>query len=134
VLLKITHAPLVAGIWSFESISDYLRKDGDGRSTGVPSLGAPVSSISFKKSAFRASKSYPRTLVPAALSPAPLAGAIRAGKSAAPVSTRPAAAVSKEVDGDLRSLVVKLSSQVEELTAMVAGQEIDQQTAEQDAE
>lgn len=133
MLLKITHAPFVALIWSFESISDYLRK-GDGRSSGVPSLGAPAASILFQKSGFKASKSNPRPLVPAALNQASLVGATRASKSAAGMPTRPAAAVSNEVNEDLRSLVLKLTSKVEELTAMVAAQETDRQPSDQDGQ
>jgi len=48
--------------------------------------------------------------------------------------TRPAAAVSNEVNEDLRSLVLKLTSKVEELTAMVAAQETDRQPSDQDGQ
>jgi hypothetical protein len=134
VLLKITHAPFVAVIWSLESLGDYLGKDDDGRSSGVPSLGAPASSMLFRQSGLKASKSNPRALVPAALNQASVVGATRASKSATAILPRPAAAVSNEVNEDLRSLVMKLTSKVEELTAMVAGQETDQQPSDQGAE
>lgn len=58
--------------------------------------------------------------MPAALSQAPLVGAARAGRSATNTSPHPIAEVSNEVNGDLRSLVLKLSFQVEQLTAIVA--------------
>jgi len=135
VLLKITHAPFVAVIWSFESVSDYLRKGSShSGNSGVPSLGAPAASILLQKSGLKAAKSNPRPLVPAALNHASLAGATRASKSAAGMPTRPAAAVSNEVHEDLRSLVLKLTSKVDELTAMVAGRETDQQPSDQDAQ
>lgn len=100
----------------------------------MSSLGAPASSMSVKKSFFRAAKSYPRALVPAALSQPSLVGAARTASSATNNSPRPAANVSTEVNDDLRSLVMKLSSQVEELTAIVAEQQQDRQSPDQDTE
>lgn len=72
--------------------------------------------------------------MPAALSPASLVGAARSGRSATNNSPHPAAEVSTEVNDDLKSLVMKLSSQVEQLTAIVAEQRQDRQSPDQDAE
>jgi hypothetical protein len=90
--------------------------------------------MSVKKSLFRASKSYPRALAPAALSQASLVGAARTARSATNNSPRPTADVSTEVNDDLKSLVMKLSSQVEQLTAIVAEQQQDRQSPDQDTE
>jgi hypothetical protein len=63
----------------------------------------------------------PRTLFVA--SSAPLDHAARAGRSATSLSQRPATRASAEPQEDLRLLVLRLSSQVEELTAIVAEQQ-----------
>jgi len=87
-----------------------------------------------KKSFFRASRSYPRTLVPAALNQASLAGAARASKLATNIPHCPVGEVSNEAPEDLGSLVVKLCSQVEQLTALVAGQQMGRKSPDQDVD
>ncbi|QDS73251.1 hypothetical protein FKW77_004162 [Venturia effusa] len=103
VLLKITHSPFVAAIWVI----------------GVSSLGGPVSSASLNRASYLRSQSYltPPTLV---ASQASLPRAPRAGRSATLTNVQFSTRTSSE---PLEALVLKLSSQVEELTAMVAGQQ-----------
>jgi hypothetical protein len=72
----------------------------------------------------------PRTLFVAAS--APLDHAARAGRSATSFSQRPATRASAEPQDDLKSLVLRLSSQVEQLTAIVAEQQQHQQQQGQD--
>jgi hypothetical protein len=121
VLLKITHAPYVAAIWAYEGISDYWF--GDINTRGSSSLGGPVSTNSMKRASYLRYSAYtPRTLVAASLTQASLNHASApAQRSATSLSQRPA---TKE--DDLKSLVLKLSSQVEELTAIVAEQQLGQ--------
>jgi len=131
VLLKITHAPLVVAIWSFENVMDYFKR---GRRNGVFSLGASASSMSLKTSFFRASRSYPQTLVPGSLNQATLVGAARASRFATNISHHPPVEVSNECRDHIESLVMKLCSQVEQLTALVAGQQMERKSSDQDAD
>lgn len=119
VLLKITHSPFVAAIWVYEGIQERLYNQHRPRGSGVSSLGGPASSASLKRASYLRSQSYltPRTLV---ASQASLPRAARAGRSSASVNQRPSTRNSNE---PLEALVLKLSSQVEELTAMMAGQQ-----------
>jgi hypothetical protein len=53
----------------------------------------------------------------------PQGQAARAGRSATSLSQRPVTRASAEPQDELKSLVLRLSSQVEELTAIVAAQQ-----------
>ena len=57
----------------------------------------------------------------------------RVSRSATNILHRPAVEVSNEAREDLESLVTKLCSQVEQLTALVAGQQLEQKSPNQDA-
>lgn len=84
----------------------------------MSSLGGPASSTTLKRASYLRSQSRtPRTL--GAGSQASLPRAARAGRSSASVNQRPQTGISNE---PLEALVLKLSSQVQELTAMVAEQ------------
>jgi hypothetical protein len=134
VLLKITHSPYVAAIWAYEGVYDYLFSEQKPRGSGVSSLGAPASSTAMKRSSYLRSSMYtPRTLVAASLSQASLTRAARAGRSATTLSQqRPATRASYEPQqDDLKSLVLRLSSQVEELTAIVAEQQRGQEDVQE---
>jgi hypothetical protein len=74
---------------------------------------------------FQRYSSYtPRTLfVASSLGQVPQGHAARAGRSATSFSQRPLTTASVEPQEDLKLLVLRLSSQVEELTAIVAGQQ-----------
>ena len=89
--------------------------------------------MSLKTSFFRVSRSYSPTLVPASLNQATLVGAARVSRSATNILPRPAVEVSTEAREDLESLVTKLCSQVEQLTALVAGQQLEQKSRNQNA-
>jgi hypothetical protein len=106
-----------------------------GRS-GLSSLGGPSSSNSVKwQSYLNARKRGQRPLVAESLSQASLAADTRAGRSATSTSQRPATAASSGVrQADLNLLVLKLSGQVEELTALVAAQQKEQDSRNGDAE
>jgi hypothetical protein len=88
----------------------------------------------LKTSFFRPSRSYPPTLVPGALNQATLVGAARASRSATNIPHRPAVEVSTESREDLESLVMKLRSQIEQLTALVAGHQMERKSPNQDAD
>lgn len=90
--------------------------------------------MSLKTSFFRASRSFPQTLVPGALNQATLVGAERASRSATNDPHRHVIEVSTEARKDLESLVMKLCSQVEQLTALVAGQQMERESSDQDAD
>ena len=72
--------------------------------------------------------------MPDALNQATLAGAARVRRSATHIPLRPAVEVSTEAREDLESLVMKLCSQVEQLTALVAGQQMERESPDQDAD
>jgi hypothetical protein len=115
----------VVAIWSFESLNDYFKRVNIGRRYGVSSLGAPAPSMSFKTSFFKASRNYPQTL---AFNQATLVGARRASKSATNTPHRHVIEVSTEAREDLESLVIKLCSQVDQLSALVAGQQMERKS------
>lgn len=124
LLLKCTHAPYVLAIWAYEAAESYLST---GRS-GIASLGGPsdLVSNSLKRTSYLRSFTTPRTLVAASLSqasllPRPSLRDIRAGRYTRP--TTAATIPTAESKEDLKALVQKLSFQVEELTAFVAGQQ-----------
>jgi hypothetical protein len=120
VLLKITHAPYVGAIWAYEGLHDYW--DGDHKGHGSSSLGGPGTHISTKRDSYLRYSAYtPRTLVASSLNQASGHAARAAGRST--TSLRPTTRASVEPQDDLKSLVVKLSYQVQELTAIVAEQQ-----------
>lgn len=115
IVLRITHFPLVLAINLFEVGSDLWRGSHSARSTWKSTMGRPASSASLKRHALKPSNS-PRPLAAATLVQASLDGKITDGGQVRMASVGAS-------EPDLRSLVLKLSSQVEELTAIVAAQQ-----------
>lgn len=126
MLLKITHWPYVAVIWAYESIDEYLTNSRGMREHSVSSLGGP-SSRSAKKQQGRVST--PRA-VAASLSQASLEGA---GNAATGLPSRPMARPLSMGQDDVRTMLMKLTSQVEHLTAVVADPHQEQPHDEADA-
>ncbi|KAF2121480.1 hypothetical protein BDV96DRAFT_564336 [Lophiotrema nucula] len=96
VLLKATHAPYVGAIWAYEQLA--RRK----RNSGMVSISGPETPTSTTKRTLRSTMNPPRPLAAGSYFP-----------------VRPQTRGS-EPDPQLKALVLKLSSQVEELTAMVS--------------
>ncbi|KAF2645387.1 hypothetical protein P280DRAFT_503548 [Massarina eburnea CBS 473.64] len=109
VLLKATHLPFVAAIWAYEHLA-ISRKPGSGLS-----MGGPETHTSSKRP-FRASIQPARTL---AAQTAAESNGRTSGR--APLGSRPQTR-NGAGDGDpqLKSLVLKLTAQVEELTVKVS--------------
>ncbi|KAL1798676.1 hypothetical protein ACET3X_002713 [Alternaria dauci] len=103
VLLKATHLPLVSAIWAFEQLTDTRNNN-----VKVTSLSGPQTPTLPKK-AFRLPVNSPRLL----MADAPNTLGRRLHKPQAPAGFT-------ETDAQLKTLVLKLSTQVEELTAMVS--------------
>ncbi|KIV99602.1 uncharacterized protein PV09_08777 [Verruconis gallopava] len=122
-LLKATHAPFVLAIWSYEGLADYFAGTRKSQPPEFPSLGGPTDATarSLKRS------SYLRPFT----SRAPMVADNghnsfmrhmrdnRGRKSSRPTT----ATAGIDPQGDLRDLVLKLSSQIEDLTVMVADQQ-----------
>ncbi|KAF2188231.1 hypothetical protein K469DRAFT_703705 [Zopfia rhizophila CBS 207.26] len=112
VLLKATHLPFVGAIWAYEEFI-AVRK----RNSGVASISGPETSTA-KRLHLRSSLNSPR----------PLTADFQAsseGNGNTPSRPHPASrphtrAGPSESDAQLKSLVSKLTSQVEQLTAMVS--------------
>jgi hypothetical protein len=121
----------VAAIWSFEKVIDYFKR---GRRYGVSSLAAPASSLSLKTSFFRVSRSYPQTPLHGSLNQATLVNAARSSRSATNIPHRPTGEVSTESREHLESLVMKLCSRVEQLTALLAEQQMERNSLHQHAD
>ncbi|KAI4690050.1 uncharacterized protein J4E84_004231 [Alternaria hordeiaustralica] len=103
VLLKATHLPLVFAIWAYEQMTDTRNLD-----VKVTSFSGPQTPTPPKK-ALRLPVNSPRLLM------------AEAPNSFARKPQKPQArAGSTETDAPLKALVLKLSTQVEELTAMVS--------------
>ncbi|KAI4961790.1 hypothetical protein J4E86_000819 [Alternaria arbusti] len=103
VLLKATHLPLVFAIWAYEQLTDTRNLD-----VKVTSFSGPQTPTPPKK-ALRLPVNSPRLLM------------AEAPNSFARKPQKPQArAGSTETDAPLKALVLKLSTQVEELTAMVS--------------
>jgi hypothetical protein len=102
-LLKATHLPLVSAIWAFEQLIDTRS-----RRVKAMSFSGPQTPTLPRK-ALRLPVNSPRLL----MADAPNALARRPHKPQAPAGVT-------ETDAQLKTLVLKLSTQVEELTAMVS--------------
>jgi len=123
VVLKTTHFPVVAAIWAFESGVQYLADRRAHRSSWMSSIGGPESSSPSKRNTLRSSLRTPRPLAAAAVNQASVNGGPRAVRAGTDYwNSRPTSRTFTESHEDLRSLVVKLSAQVESLTAIVAEQ------------
>lgn len=123
VLLRITHFPYVAAIFLYEAGCQFFSRNRPARSTWASAVGRPESLTSLKRHTLKASLNSPKPLTAATLVQASLDGNARAGKR----SNRPNMEHNNDGDVfdssyDLKSLVLKLSSQVEQLTAVVAEQ------------
>lgn len=124
MVLKATHLPFVAVIWAYEgSVRFMSRKLLSPPSTALPrSSGRPLSTCQASNGRSAQSSSAlirPHPLAPTTPTKEPLAVPVHyITSAAAPPDTADNVA-------DLLSLVQKLSSQVEELTSMVAGQQKD---------
>ena len=108
ILLKATHSPFVMLIWAYERFADARRRDAD-----VKSFSGPQTPLPSKKP-LRLAINTPRLLM--------------ADSHAAPNSpgkmqqaSRPHTRVGQiEPETQLKSLVLKLTAKVDELTAMVS--------------
>ncbi|CAN9106445.1 unnamed protein product [Alternaria alternata] len=103
VLLKATHLPLVSAIWAFEQLTDTRN-----RRVKVTSFSGPQTPT-LPRRALRLPVNSPRLL----MADAPNMLGRRPHKHQAPAGFT-------ETDAQLKTLVLKLSAQVEELTAMVS--------------
>jgi hypothetical protein len=103
VLLKATHLPFVSAIWAFEQLTDTQN-----RNAQVASFSGPQTPTLPKK-AVRLPVNSPRLL----MAEAPSTLGRRPHKPQAPAGFT-------ETDAQLKTLVLKLSTQVEELTTMVS--------------
>ncbi|KAF2102898.1 hypothetical protein NA57DRAFT_31865, partial [Rhizodiscina lignyota] len=125
VLLRVTHFPYVVSIWMYEAGSEYLRRSTPyARPTWISAMGRPESSASLKRQTLKSSLNSPRPLTAATLVQASLDGNTRMRRRSVPEPNNghgDAQNIFKSSD-DLRSLVLKLSAQVEQLTAVVAEQ------------
>ncbi|KAJ9644571.1 hypothetical protein H2199_003534 [Coniosporium tulheliwenetii] len=133
MLLKATHLPHVGAIWIYENGRQYLAERHIARDSVVSSMGGPQSATTkgaMKRTTLRASLKAPRLLVPATLVQASLDGGSPTGGS--PLHRRRVTGESYESNEDLRSLVIRLSSQVSELTAMIAQQLAQEPQADQE--
>jgi hypothetical protein len=122
-LLKVTHIPLVAAIWTYEGLSEYFRESPKlTGSTGVSTLGGPADeqANTFKRASLLRSFT-PRTLIGTTVSQGSLQQVHRENR--AKRSSRPGtAATGNEAQDDLKLLVLKLSAQLEDLKTIVAEQ------------
>jgi hypothetical protein len=108
VLLKATHAPFVAAIWCYEQLADAHR-----RNSKVTSFSGPQTPLPSKKPP-RLAVNTPRLLM--ADSQAALNSPERVQQA-----NRPHTRVGQgEPDAQLKTLVLKLTRQVEQLTKVVS--------------
>lgn len=122
LLLKVTHWPYVAAIWLYEGLSDYLGGAGKSLGSGVASLGGPSEgTTNILKRAPYLKSINPRTLVAASLSQNSLPRENRAKRSSRPATA--ATGLDASSQDDLKALVLRLSLQIEDLTAMVGEQQ-----------
>ena len=116
VLLKMTHSPFVAAIWAYESIDEYLSNSGGRRDHSASSLGGPSSASANKQ----AGRIYTPRIVAASLSQASLDGV---GNFAPGLSSRPTTRPLSVGQEDVKSMLLKLTSQLQHLTDLVADQQ-----------
>ena len=119
MILKVTHLPFVALIWAYEESRRLVsRKDQAPGARMAPLAGRPFSAsqidIGRDRGTQKATNSHP------ALNPANLlATPLRVDSSKQAVTS------TADSNADLVSLVQQLSTQVDALTSMVAGQQKD---------
>lgn len=110
VLLKATHSPFVLAIWMYEYLADSRKRE-----SNVMSFNGPQTPLPSKRPP-RLAVNTPRLLLadvqaaPNSPSPGRVQQTNRPQTRAGP----------NDGDGQLKTLVLKLSSQVEELTTVVA--------------
>jgi len=115
VLLKATHFPFIAAIWVYENGADWVAARRRGHALRAMSLSGPDSPTQARRQAGKPTLNSPR---------APLAAqdeGVRAGRATlGEADKRRSHQALPEPGDDLKSLVMRLSRQVEELTAVVA--------------
>lgn len=117
ILLKTTHLPFVALIWAYEESQRLLaRKDFHPRPRVTPLVGRPFSASLIDIGGDRIHR---------ASRPAPITANLLASSSKVDTSRQGTHVSTAEVNADLLSLVQRLSTQVDALTSMVAGQQKD---------
>ncbi|KAF1985089.1 hypothetical protein K402DRAFT_422385 [Aulographum hederae CBS 113979] len=126
VVLKVTHSPVMVAIWLYEAAYASLEHNRSGRTSLMSVMSRPDSSASMKRPTLKSSLNSPRPLAAATRVQASLDGRARS-RPATAVPSHAANTSSRPLSEDLESLVLKLSSQVEQLTAMVAEQQGDHQ-------
>lgn len=118
LLLKVTHLPFVALIWCYEELRPLLsRKDFSSAARMSPIAGRPFSASQIDIGRDRTDRV-----------PTPRAALIPADLLATPSKVDPpsqAVVSTADIHADLLSLVQRLSTQVDALTSMVAGQQKD---------
>jgi hypothetical protein len=120
LLLKVTHAPLVAAIWAYEGFSGYFGDNKHSTLSRVASLGGPSDTGSLKRLP-QLSSFTPRSPIAQGTS----ARMKKNNKEGARSSPRlPTTTVEQE--DDLKGFVIQLSAQVAELKAMMAEQHAQQ--------
>ena len=108
VLLRTTHLPFVGAIWLYERLVMAHKQEGNHLSFSGPQTPTTPKRLS------RLPINSPRLLMADAQAP------VGTPTRARPTSRPHARAESSESDAQLRTLVVKLIAQVEELTDMVS--------------
>ena len=138
VVLRVTHFPYAVAIFLYEAGYQFLSTNQpSARSTWASTMGRPESLASLKRHTLKSSLNSPKPLSAATLVQASLDGNAHAGRRITqPNSEQNAAGDVFESSHDIKSLVLRLSSQVEQLTAAVAEQtKLEQpQVAEDDAQ
>jgi hypothetical protein len=108
VLLKATHLPFVGAIWCYEQLADSRK-----RNSNVKSFSGPQTPLPSKKPP-RLAVNTPRLLMADSQAAPNSPGRV-------PQASRPHARVGlPEPDTQLKTLVLKLTRQVEQLTEMVS--------------
>lgn len=123
LLLKITHTPLVAAIYIYEGLADWVAgAHKRSPSSGVSSLGGPTDGTTSTLKRTTLLRPFPvRPTIGSNLSQSSLPPENRAKKSSRPTTAGPNPG--SDPQEDLRALVMKLSSQVEDLKGMMAEQQ-----------
>lgn len=119
ILLKATHLPFVALIWAYEECRRLLsRKNLLDRSKVPPLVGRPFSASQIDIGRDRIHRAPTSR-------PAPISANLLASPYKVDYSRQGTVSSTAEGNADLLSLVQKLSTQVDALTSMVAGQQKD---------